>query len=188
MNPRTTRNLPCDTKMKIKITESIIDDIKKGFVLGPLDKQPPGHFQLACGGVYKKVPLGSHKEPKARPIHHASHPRKTRTSLNDGIPQHYKSVKFISFEQLVSMIQNLGEKAWLFKSDAESAYRQIPVHPEDQKFLSSKWFGMWFRQPRLVFGVGSAVFIYTELITKPLEFVLIKIHPSLHKAKHQRLH
>ena len=66
---------------------------------------------------------------KWRLIVDLSHPK--GKSVNDGIPKHLCSLKYITLEDAVQQILTLGPGALLAKIDIKSAFRLLPVHPAD---------------------------------------------------------
>ncbi|XP_075131988.1 integrase/recombinase xerD homolog [Leptodactylus fuscus] len=61
-------------------------------------------------------------------IHHLSFPE--GASVNDGIDPELCSVVYTSFDVAVAWVRRFGEGALLAKTDIESAFRLLPVHPE----------------------------------------------------------
>ena len=59
-------------------------------------------------------------------------------SVNDGVDPHLCSLMYASVDQAASIILGLGHLSVLAKLDVASAYRIIPVHPEDQHLLGMK--------------------------------------------------
>lgn len=59
----------------------------------------------------------------------------------------------------------------LAKFDVKSAYRNIPVHPEDRYLLGMKWQGNYFIDRVLPFGLRSAPFIFSS-VADLLEWIL----------------
>ena len=62
-------------------------------------------------------------------IHHLSFPE--GGSINDFIDRAQCQVHYASFDKAVSMTVNVGRGAWLAKADIKSAFRLLPVPPED---------------------------------------------------------
>ena len=58
----------------------------------------------------------------------------------------------------------MGRGALLGKMDIKSAYRIIPVHPENQLLLGIRWQGEVYIDTRLPFGLQSALIIFTALV------------------------
>ena len=57
-------------------------------------------------------------------------------SVNDGINSRICSLSYITVDDVVSMAAKLAKGALLAKVDIESAYRLIPVHPDDRPLLA----------------------------------------------------
>ena len=58
----------------------------------------------------------------------------------------------------------LGTAALLAKVDIESAYRLIPVHPQDRPLQAVRWEGQVFIDPMLPFGLRSAPKIFNAVV------------------------
>ena len=58
-------------------------------------------------------------------------------SVNDGIDPSLCSLSYISVDQVADIATQYGRGALLAKVDIESAYRLIPVHPQELPFASS---------------------------------------------------
>lgn len=61
-------------------------------------------------------------------IHHLSYPK--GDSVNDGISKDEASVSYVSFYRAVVLVRDAGPGTLLAKSDIESAFRLLPVHPD----------------------------------------------------------
>ena len=64
-----------------------------------------------------------------------------------------------------------GRGALIAKFDVESAYRNVSVHSGDRYLLGMKWWGNYFIDLALPFGLRSAPFIFSS-ITDLLEWIL----------------
>ena len=77
-------------------------------------------------------------------------------SVNDGISEQLCSLRYVSLDDAVRLVKQLGRGTQLVKMDLRDAYRMIPVHPEDQHLLAIEWQGMTFVDKALPFGLRSA--------------------------------
>ena len=50
------------------------------------------------------------------------------------------------------------------KTDIQSAFRIIPVHPEDWELLGLSWKGRYYFDKALPFGLGSAPYLFNQLL------------------------
>ena len=71
-----------------------------------------------------------------RLIFHLSHPRKT--SVNAYTPEEKFSVKYKDFDEVVRMCIAAGPGAFMGKSDVKSAFRNLPIRPQDWRWLVMK--------------------------------------------------
>ena len=66
---------------------------------------------------------------------------------------------------------SFGQGTLLAKFDVESAYRNIPVHPEDRYLRGTKWQGDYFIDMAFPFGLHSAPFIFSS-VADLLEWII----------------
>ena len=131
-------------------------EVTLGRVVGPfpLDLLPA---QVSHFGV---IPKG-HQTGRWRLILDLSHPE--GRSVNDGIEPELCSLSYSSVDEAVRLIQEKGTGARVAKLDLESAYRMIPVHPDDRLLLRMEWKGQLFIDTALPFGLRSAPKVFTAV-------------------------
>ena len=56
-------------------------------------------------------------------------------SVNDGISREMCSLSYLSIDEVVSWVLQLGRGALMAKFDLRAAYRNVPVHPDDRHLL-----------------------------------------------------
>ena len=76
-------------------------------------------------------------------------------SINDCIEPQVCSLSYVSIDDAVTNVMRMGKGTLLAKLDLESAYRIIPVHPNDTYLLSMEWKGSWYVDTALPFGLQS---------------------------------
>ena len=103
-----------------------------GRVMGPL-KVGSIPLHINRFGVIPKP----HQPGKWRLIVDLSHP--PGASVKDGIEPELCSLSYASVDDAVAIITRLGRGTKLAKLDLESAYRIVPVHPDDRHLLA--WSG-----------------------------------------------
>ena len=79
------------------------------------------------------IPKGYTPE-KFRQITDMSHP--PGFSVNDGINPATCLLSYVTVDTVAQAVASLGRGALMAKVDIESAYRLIPVHPEDRPLLA----------------------------------------------------
>ena len=78
-------------------------------------------------------------------------------SVNDAISPADASFSYITVRRVAELILE-G-----MQLDLKTAYRQVPVHPEDQLLLGIKWRGKVFCDRALPFGLRSAPIIFSAV-------------------------
>ena len=64
-------------------------------------------------------------------------------------------------DDIMAGIMQLGRGTLMAKFDVQSAYRIVPIHPEDCPLLGMKWQGAYYVDMVLPFGVRSTPYIFT---------------------------
>jgi hypothetical protein len=102
---------------------------------------------------------------KLRMIHHLSWPRLPSSdsdSINEHIGEEDSATVLQRFDDAVVMLASLPASTsnpkpiLLSKIDVKSAYRLVPVHPDDWHLLGMQWRGKYYYDNVLVFGLSSA--------------------------------
>ena len=84
-------------------------------------------------------------------------------SVDDGIDSELCSLHYASVEQAALLVRQLGPAALMAKLDLRNAYRMVPVHPDDQRFLDLAWQGVVYCDRALAFGLHSASKLFTTV-------------------------
>ena len=102
---------------------------------------------------------------KFRTIFHLSFPKSGMTSINYSISQEKFSLHYVSIDDGIEGIMRFGQGCFLAKTDIESAFRLIPVHPDDYELLGMYWEGKYYYDKVLPFGLSSLRFYLTNFPT-----------------------
>ena len=142
------------------IDDYLAKECSLGRMLGPFtmdDLAALPQYQINRFGV---IPKG-HGTGKWRLITDLSFP--PERSVNDGIDPVLCSLSYPLVEQVSEIAARLGRGALLAKMDIESAYRLIPVHPQDRPLhpqdrplQAMQWRERVYIDPMLPFGLRSA--------------------------------
>ena len=138
------------------IREYLAKECSEGRVLGPLD---PTQFPYVHTSRFGAIPKGS--TGKWRLIVDLSSPE--GRSVNDGIEKALSSLSYIGVEEAAEGIRLLGRGSLLAKVDVKSAFRNIPVHPDDRWMMGMTWDGGLFIDTTLPFGLRSAPKIFSAV-------------------------
>ena len=153
-----TANMP-SAQLHPEVVQSYLqEELSKGRMLGPVSTSegfPPLHVNR-----FGVIPKG-HNTGKWRLITDLLFPK--GCSVNDGIDASLSSLSYISVDDIATAAARLGQGALLAKVDIESAYRLIPVHPQDRPLLAVKWDGKFFVDLMLPFGLRSSAKIFNAV-------------------------
>ena len=134
------------------ISEYLRKECSLGRMLGPFPDDARGMPFLHVNR-FGVIPKG-HNTGKWRLITDLSFP--PGFSVNDGIDPSLCSMVYTTVDKVAVLASRLGRGALLAKIDIESAYRLIPVHPQDRHLQAMRWEGRVYVDPMLPFGLRSA--------------------------------
>ncbi|KAM4031882.1 LOW QUALITY PROTEIN: uncharacterized protein ACNLHF_019259 [Anomaloglossus baeobatrachus] len=163
-DPSFAQNLKSATEFHQVLLQTLESELSAGRIRGPFSSPPFFNLRVSPLGVVPK------KEPgKFRLIQHLSHPK--GSSVNDGISEADATVTYVSFDRAVSLVRQAGRGALMAKSDIESAFRLLPVHPDCHHLLG--WFvdGSYYYDTCLPMGCSISCY-YFELFSSFLEWVV----------------
>ena len=83
--------------------------------------------------------------------------------MNDGISESICSLSYIGVNEAVGGILQFGTGAYLAKVDIKSAYRHVPIHPDDRWLMGMLWDGALFIDAAHPFGLRSAPKIFSAV-------------------------
>ena len=138
------------------INEYLSLELGAGCIIGPLPKETEG-IQVSRFGVIPKP----HQPGKWRLITDLSSP--PNSSVNDGINPRLCSLSYASVDDAVQHIVHFGSGAMLAKFDIASAYRVVPVHPQDMMLLGMAWNGQLYVDGALPFKLRSAPKLFSAV-------------------------
>ncbi|MES9971263.1 MAG: reverse transcriptase domain-containing protein, partial [Candidatus Thiodiazotropha sp.] len=155
---RMSSNMSSCKQFSDVISHKIKAEVAAGRLKGPFSSPPFKNIQISPIGCIPKKSPGDF-----RLIHHLSYP--PGSSINDGIMPELASVSYCSFDDAVNALLKLGRGALMSKTDIESAFRLIPVHPSDHELLGYKWQSQFYYDCCLPFGCRSSPAIFERFST-----------------------
>ena len=156
--PRTAANLPSARQHPHVIEDNLLEEIQLGRLAGPFESPPFVNLQVHPLGLVPKK--NSHKW---RTIFHLSHPKRSSQSLNAHIPIQEYTLQYIRVDDAIALILKHGPGCFMTKTDIQSTFRIIPIHPEDWELLGMAWKGFYYFDKTLPFGLRSAPFLFNQL-------------------------
>ncbi len=145
-----TRNLHSTRDHPEVVQQYLTKEVSEHRVAGPF---PKGFIRFAHTNRFGVIPK-AHQSNQWRLIVDLSFPR--HRSVNDGVPRDLCSMKYVTIDDAIQKILTLGRGALLAKIDIKSAFRLIPVHPNDRHLLAMEWNDQVFIDTCLPFGLRSA--------------------------------
>ena len=161
---RFNKNLPSAVQNPDILVSKINKEVALGRVAGPFPSVPLDNLQISpLGLVPKKTPN------EFRVIHHLSYPY--GKSINDGLDRQFCSVSYQSIDNAVQLLLKIGRGALMAKTDIDSAYRNVPIHPSDYDLLGFCINGQFYYDKTLPFGLSSACQLF-ERFSSSLQWIL----------------
>jgi len=136
------------------VLEKLTKEVLAGRMAGPFNSPPFPNLRISPVGLVPKA------DGTFRLITHLSYPKCNLSSVNANIIESFKTVKYTSFDRVVDMVFNLGEGALMAKRDIKSAFRLLPIHPDDFNLLGIQINGRVFVDKNLPFGCSCAPFLF----------------------------
>ena len=129
-------------------------------------------------GPFTELPISNHRVspigliPKSVPstfrlIHTLSYPE--LDSINDGIDKQLYIVQYTNFDDAIKLVVEAGKDALLAKADIKSAFRLLPIHPDDFYLLGFHNFHFVDKALPMVASCAPALF---ETFSTFLEWVV----------------
>ena len=132
--------------------------MKASRISGPFSEPPLPNLVCSPLGVCPK------KKPDTfRVIHLLSYPE--GTSENDGIYDNDSSVEYAKLSDAIRHIKSIVLACYLAKSDIESAFRLLPIHPEDRHLLGISWDNQYYYDQCLPMGCSSSCQLFEKFST-----------------------
>jgi hypothetical protein len=166
-SPRFSRNLPTAFANPDIVSSNLATEVSLGRIAGPFDSPPFKNFQVSPIGLVPKK-----NSNKFRTIFHLSYPKSGSTSINCSIPKEDYSLQYVRIDDAIEGIKQFGAGCFLAKTDIESAFRLVPIHPDDYELLGMCWEGKYYYDKVLPFGLRSAPSIFNQL-SDALEWILL---------------
>lgn len=141
------------------VSQKLQKEVALGRVAGPFSSPPfDGHVIVSPIGLAPKKSASDF-----RLIFDLSYPR--QSSINEGIDPDLCRVQYSSFDEAVRMVQSMGNGAHLIKVDIQSAFRLLPIHPDDFALLGMYHEGQYFIDKALPFGCSISCALFEKFST-----------------------
>ena len=155
---REAKNLRSVYQLYDNTAEKIEKERSLGRIAGPFKSPPFKNLIVSPIGLRPKPQPG-----KYRMIHHLSYP--DGESINDGINSDVCSMHYTSFDVAINTVIQVGKGALMAKEDIESAFRLLPVHPEDFELLGMKLGDNYYVDKALPMGASCSPALFEKFST-----------------------
>ena len=145
------------------VSEYLHKEVSDGRMAGPFKSLPFPKFQLNKIGLVEKKTPG-----KFRMIYDLSSPK--GQSINDYINDVFAKVTYASLSDAIHLITMCGPHPYMSKTDIKSAFRLLPVRPDQYHLFCVKWEGMYYYDKFLAMGCRSACQLF-EKFSSALEHI-----------------
>ena len=162
--PRVSRNLISAIQHPEVVSGNLRKELGLGRVAGPFNSPPLSNLQYHPVGVVPKK-----HSSEWRTIYHLSYPE--GDSINDHIPKEPYTLQYVRVDDAIRILQSLGPGSFMAKTDLKSAFRLIPIHPDDWHLLGIHWQDQYYVDLYLPFGLRSAPFLFNQF-SDALEWIL----------------
>ena len=189
------RNLEGARQHPEVVDEYLAKELALNRIAGLYKKSQLSTVQISRFGVIPK----RHQQDSWRLIVDLSHPK--MQNINDDIPKDLCRLTYITVDDAIHKVLQLGPNTLLAKIDIKSAFRLMPIYPADRHLLAMEWrngvyldihlpFGISYlpdhrdppflavrgNQPRPLFILKDSRMLTRQLFSKSLDNILDKLH------------
>ena len=155
---RFSKNHSSANTMPELVNERFKEEIQLGRVAGPFSSPPLPNLIVSPIGLVPKSTPGEY-----RLIFDLSFP--IGESVNAGIPPEEASVSYTKFDEITKLVRHEGVGSYLVKIDIKSAFRLLPIHPDDFELLGMQYQGKYFIDKCLPFGLSVSCALFEKFST-----------------------
>lgn len=145
-----------------RVRTKLLPELHSNRVKGPFSVPPFPNLRISPIGLVPKKSPG-----QFRLIHHLSYPE--GNAINDFIEPALTSVHYSTFDDAAAKLLQLGHGALFAKTDIDSAFRLIPIHPDDHCLLGFRFDNQYYYDTCLPMGASSSCAIF-ERFSSALQF------------------
>ena len=159
--PSYSSNAPSAYEYGNRVTDCIVQGIKDGIMIGPMDKKDipfPKDVGVKINGIMVKLK----ENGSARVILNMS--LGNPFCVNDGMTNEVRfDVSMSDTKMWLRSLHKAGRGCWMCKLDWSGAYKQLRTQKADVRQQFFEWCGKYFAELCLVFGGSSSVGLYDRL-------------------------
>ncbi len=159
------KNMASVVSLPKVVDEYLEKELASHRIVGPYDDPPLPNFRCSPIGVVAKKACN-----KFRMIMNLSAPK--GNSVNDYIDGDEFSLSYVTVDDAIRKIVATGPGCLLSKVDIESAFRIVPVHPDDRNLLGFRYKGKYYIDKVLSMGGRSSPAIF-NFVAQAAEWIVL---------------
>ena len=155
--PTVCRNLVSAFQNNTELEQKFLKELELNRIAGPFSYRPFTNLRLSPIGLVPKKSSGW------RLIHNLSHP--LGKSVNSHIDPENCSVQYTSFDKVLCTISEVGPNSLMGRMDVSSAFRLLPIHPDDFVLFGFKFNDYFFFDKCLPMGCSASCQLFEKFAT-----------------------
>jgi hypothetical protein len=142
------------------VTSALQSEVDQGFMIGPYDDPPFATYRISPIGVA----VGKYSGKKRLIVDlSAPHDSPDTPSINELIPKEEFSLTYVTMDDAISILKQLGPLAFMNKLDISQAFKIIPIKPSLWHLYGVQWRGKYYFCSKLAFGSRSSPSLFDQL-------------------------
>ncbi len=161
-------NHPTAKANPMVVLQKLNKEVDSGHMAGPFLTSPVDNIVTNPLGLIPKTNEQGLNLPSLFPDQESSYRMITdlkKSGVNQGIPEEFTKVQYSKFDQAVQLCIDERAGCYMAKLDIKSAYRNVPVHPDDRHLICCKFLNGFYVDKCLPFGLSSACSIFETVST-----------------------
>lgn len=151
------------------VTDKIEKELMADRLAGPFVTPPYHQYRVSPLSIREKKQKGTY-----RLIHDLSYPYDAN-AVNAGIPKESASVRYQNLNMAIKNIIDIKDKhqkVYMAKIDIKSAFRLIPIDPQQYHLFGMKWQGVYYFDKFLAMGNSQSCAIF-ESFSDALQWIFV---------------
>jgi hypothetical protein len=161
-------NLQSAIKDPSFVTSALASEVEKGYMIGPFQTSPFPTYRVSPIGVVE----GKYSGKKRLIIDlSAPHDNAHHSSINDLINKDECSLSYVTVDDAIAVIKQLGQNTMMSKTDLVDAFKIVPIRTDLWAWYGVKWDGEYYFACRLCFGSRSSPKTF-DLLSQAVSWIM----------------
>ncbi len=163
--PTQTRNSRVAEQNATLVDNKLKEELEAVRTQGLFHNPPFKNFKCSPLSLHEKSTAGTY-----RLRHNLSGPYDNH-SVNKNIAHEHKAYQYVRLRNVIRLIQEVGQGAYLSKADKKSAFRIVPLYPDFYHLMGFSWREQYYFDTCLAMGLAEACHIFPT-ISDAIVFIL----------------